>query len=655
METRAASKRKANAATIVIVEKQHPKRQRVVLGELSNLPNIIVPKTQNPRKEKLQCRKNPNTKKQSLTNNTLSFPQINESYVFEIFEYLHAMERKRRPMIDYVEKVQKQVTTTMRTILVDWLVEVAEEYKLLPDTLHLSVSYIDRFLSVNPVSKSRLQLLGVSFMLIAAKYEEVDPPRVDAFCNITDNTYHKAEVVKMEADILKTLKFEMGNPTVNTFLRRFADVASENQKTPNLQIEFLIGYLAELSLLDYDCLIFLPSILAASAIFLARFIIWPEVHPWTSSLSECLGYTPADLKECVLILHDLYLSRKAASFKAVRDKYKQHKFKYVANLPSPPHVPNIFVNIDPNDVGCNLVGETGQLDQESTRTRAAAKRKAIADTVVVTVEKQHPKKQRVVLGELTNIPNLILPETQCPRKEKLQCRKNPNVKKPSPTNNTLSSPHIDEPYVSDINDYLCAMERKRRPMFNYMDRVQHVVTENMRGILVDWLVEVAVEYKLLSETLHLSVSYIDRFLSVNPMGKSRLQLLGVSSMLIASRFLGVASENQKSPNLKIEFLSFYLAELSLMDYDCIRFLPSTVAASVIFLARFIISPEVHPWTSSLCECSGYKPIELKECVLILHDLYFSRKAESFKAVREKYKQPKGSQITDAFCELLVRR
>ncbi|KAG5033993.1 hypothetical protein JHK87_008903 [Glycine soja] len=305
------------------------------------------------------------------------------------------------------------------------------------------------------------------------------------------------------------------------------------------------------------------------------------------------------------------------------------------------------------------------------QTRAAAKRKAIADTVVVTVEKQHPKKQRVVLGELTNIPNLILPETQCPRKEKLQCRKNPNVKKPSPTNNTLSSPHIDEPYVSDINDYLCAMEmqRKRRPMFNYMDRVQHVVTENMRGILVDWLVEVAVEYKLLSETLHLSVSYIDRFLSVNPMGKSRLQLLGVSSMLIASKyeevnphrvdkFCSITDNTYKkaeSPNLKIEFLSFYLAELSLMDYDCIRFLPSTVAASVIFLARFIISPEVHPWalkvenllqTSSLCECSGYKPIELKECVLILHDLYFSRKAESFKAVREKYKQPKFKYVAN---------
>ena len=55
--------------------------------------------------------------------------------------------------------------------------------------------------------------------------------------------------------------------------------------------------------------------------------------------------------------------------------------------------------------------------------------------------------------------------------------------------------------------------------------------------------------------------------------------------------------NCQTPNLKVEFLSFYLAELSLLDYDCIRFLPSIVAASSLFLASFIISPEVHPWVS----------------------------------------------------------
>lgn len=78
------------------------------------------------------------------------------------------MEPKRRPMPNYLEKVQKEVTANMRGVLVDWLVEVAEEYKLLPDTLYLAISYIDRFLSLNVVHKQKLQLLGVSSMLIAS-------------------------------------------------------------------------------------------------------------------------------------------------------------------------------------------------------------------------------------------------------------------------------------------------------------------------------------------------------------------------------------------------------------------------------------------------------------------------------------------------------
>lgn len=71
-------------------------------------------------------------------------------------------------MVDYIEKVQKDVTANMRGVLVDWLVEVAEEYNLLPETLFLSVSYMDRFLSINPVTRRRLQLLGVSSMLVAS-------------------------------------------------------------------------------------------------------------------------------------------------------------------------------------------------------------------------------------------------------------------------------------------------------------------------------------------------------------------------------------------------------------------------------------------------------------------------------------------------------
>jgi len=78
------------------------------------------------------------------------------------------VESQRRSRSDYIEAVQADVTAHMRSILVDWLVEVAEEYKLVSDTLYLTVSYIDRFLSANALNRQRLQLLGVSAMLVAS-------------------------------------------------------------------------------------------------------------------------------------------------------------------------------------------------------------------------------------------------------------------------------------------------------------------------------------------------------------------------------------------------------------------------------------------------------------------------------------------------------
>lgn len=78
------------------------------------------------------------------------------------------VDANRRPLPDYVAKVQKDITPNMRGTLVDWLVEVAEEHKLLSDTLFLSIFYVDRFLSLNSLNRQELQLLGVSSMLIAS-------------------------------------------------------------------------------------------------------------------------------------------------------------------------------------------------------------------------------------------------------------------------------------------------------------------------------------------------------------------------------------------------------------------------------------------------------------------------------------------------------
>lgn len=111
------------------------------------------------------------------------------------------MQRKRRPCINYMEVVQQDVNTSMRAILVDWLVEVSQEYKLVSETLFLAVNYIDRFLSQGAVPRRKLQLVGITCMLIAAKYEEIYAPQIDEFCYITDNTYTRDEMLAMEQQV----------------------------------------------------------------------------------------------------------------------------------------------------------------------------------------------------------------------------------------------------------------------------------------------------------------------------------------------------------------------------------------------------------------------------------------------------------------------
>ncbi|KAL1813970.1 hypothetical protein DCAR_0626373 [Daucus carota subsp. sativus] len=356
--TRLASKRAAESQV-----EQPIAKKRTVLGEISTNcgKSVVAGKNKKGRVNpgKLTCgvkKGKKGVKKIGIeaksgsgfgVDGDLGDPQMCAAYSCDIYQYLRNMEAesKRRPLSNYITRVQKDVTVNMRAILVDWLVEVAVEYKLLSDTLYLTISYIDRYLSMNVLNRQKLQLLGVSSMLIASKYEEINPPHVEDFVYITDNTYTKEEVVKMEADVLKSLKFEMGNPTVKTFLRRYNSVAQETQEAPSLKLQFLGYYLAELSLLDYECIKFLPSLVAASVIFLARFTIDSKVHPWSSALQLYSGYKPSDLKDSVLIIQDLQLGKRASSLTAVREKYSHHEFKKVSELTSPEIPVSFFADI----------------------------------------------------------------------------------------------------------------------------------------------------------------------------------------------------------------------------------------------------------------------------------------------------------------------
>lgn len=124
------------------------------------------------------------------------------------------------PRADYMDS-QPDINQKMRKILVDWLLKVHTKFKLLPETLFLTVNIIDRYLSHEEVTRKVLQLVGVAAMHIACKYEEIYPPESNDFVYITDNAYSKKELLETEYKILKTLNFNLTFVSAFRYLERF--------------------------------------------------------------------------------------------------------------------------------------------------------------------------------------------------------------------------------------------------------------------------------------------------------------------------------------------------------------------------------------------------------------------------------------------------
>ncbi|XP_010421392.1 PREDICTED: cyclin-A2-1 [Camelina sativa] len=269
-------------------------------------------------------------------------PKYCSLYAASIYDNIHVAELEQRPSTSYMVQVQRDIDPTMRGILIDWLVEVSEEYKLASDTLYLTVNLIDRFMSHNYIEKHRLQLLGVTCMLIASKYEEIMAPRLEEFCFITDNTYTRLEVLSMEVQVLNFLHFRLSVPTTKTFLRRFIVAAQASDKVPFIEMEFLASYFAELTLVEYTFLRFQPSLIAASVVFLARWTLDQSNHPWNPTLQHYTRYEASALKTTVIAMEDLQLNTSGSTLIAIRTKYNQQKFKSVATLTSPERVTTLF-------------------------------------------------------------------------------------------------------------------------------------------------------------------------------------------------------------------------------------------------------------------------------------------------------------------------
>lgn len=120
-------------------------------------------------------------------------PLCATSYVQDMYEHFRMKEVSTSVRPVYMED-QSFINERMRSILVDWLVEVHLKFKLVPETLYLTVNLIDRYLAKTEVSRPKLQLVGVTALLIASKYEEIYPPELRDLVYICDRAYSKLEV-----------------------------------------------------------------------------------------------------------------------------------------------------------------------------------------------------------------------------------------------------------------------------------------------------------------------------------------------------------------------------------------------------------------------------------------------------------------------------
>lgn len=254
-------------------------------------------------------------------------------YAQDIYQYLRNSEVKHLPKSNYMAK-QGDITHAMRSILIDWLVEVGEEYKLQTETLHLAINYIDRFLSYMAVQRSKLQLVGAACMFIAAKYEEIYPPDVSEFVYITDDTYNKRQVLRMEHLVLKVLNFDLSVPSTHLFISKI--IESAPQGYPNKgKLESLANYLCELAMVDGQAFLkYSPSHLAASCVAMARHTL--DLPAWPEHLAIRTGYTLDELKECFVCLHNVLTKAETNPQQAVRDKYKDSKKYFAVSELSPP-------------------------------------------------------------------------------------------------------------------------------------------------------------------------------------------------------------------------------------------------------------------------------------------------------------------------------
>ena len=259
--------------------------------------------------------------------------QIPTEYIDTIYYNLLIEENEGitpKPEYNYMKK-QTEINEQMRSILVDWIIDIHCKFGFTDETLFMTILSIDRYLSVRKISRSKLQLLGVAALMISCKHEEIDLPKADDFIYITDNAYTRNEIFKMENDILHLFKFCLLYPSPI----KFYEMLSINFKFSKKQF-FMGKYLMESFLIDIKNIKYKSSIISCACTYIVmkffkmnnyhdsydkKWYLIDETNNIEHSVKECA-------KDICLFVDNIHKS----NYLSTQKKYSKPEYEKVAQL-----------------------------------------------------------------------------------------------------------------------------------------------------------------------------------------------------------------------------------------------------------------------------------------------------------------------------------
>ena len=184
-------------------------------------------------------------------------------YLNDIWDSFIEKEKFNNYSLDEIVNIQTDIKDTMRCILIDWIISLQNKFFRKSNTLFLTINLIDRYISKKPIHRTKFQLLGVTSLFIAYKYEEIYMKNINDFVDLTARAFDKTEILNMEKIIIDLVEFNLDLPLSNDFFDLLSTVYKFDKK------EYYFGcFLLEAFLLDINCCKYKQSQIALATCFI---------------------------------------------------------------------------------------------------------------------------------------------------------------------------------------------------------------------------------------------------------------------------------------------------------------------------------------------------------------------------------------------------